>query len=91
MDKKITHIILGVHISSRNVNAVKIQELLTQYGCNIKTRLGLHHVHEDVCSTCGLMLLHMCGDENTCLELGEKLNALPGIIVKKMVFDHDEA
>lgn len=89
MDKGITHIILGVHITSRQVNAVKVQELLTEYGCNIKTRLGLHHVHDDVCSTSGLMLLHMCGDENRCLELGDRLEAMPGIQVQRMIFKHD--
>lgn len=88
MKEKETHIILGVHITSRQVNAVKVQELLTKYGCNIKTRIGLHHVHQDICSTNGLMLLHMCGDENLCLELGDKLHAIPGITVQKMVFDH---
>jgi hypothetical protein len=90
MTENITHIILGVHITSRQVNAVKVQELLTQYGCNIKTRLGLHHVHDDICSTNGLMLLHMCGEESTCLELGDKLDAIPGIHVQKMIFGHNE-
>lgn len=89
MKEDITHIILGVHITSRQVNAVKVQELLTEYGCNIKTRVGLHHVHDDFCSTSGLMLLHMCGDENVCLELGEKLSRIEGISVQKMVFKHD--
>jgi hypothetical protein len=88
MEENITHIILGVHVTSRHVNAVKVQELLTEYGCNIKTRIGLHHVHEDFCSTNGLMLLHMSGDENICLELGGKLSAMPGITVQKMIFDH---
>lgn len=90
MEDKITHIILGVHITSRQVNAAKVQELLTQYGCNIKTRVGLHHVHDEFCSTNGLMLLHMTGDEARCLELGDKLNAMPGITVKNMVFEHEE-
>ncbi len=90
MSEKITHIILGVHITSRQVNATKVQQLLTEYGCSIKTRLGLHHVHDDFCSTSGLMLLHMCGDEKHCLELGDKLNAMPGISVQKMVFEHDD-
>ncbi len=89
MAEKLTHIVLGVHITTRQVNAAKVQELLTEYGCNIKTRIGLHHTHEAVCSTNGLMLLHMGGDENVCLELGDKLNAITGITVKKMVFDHE--
>ncbi|MBN1297209.1 hypothetical protein JXA80_10545 [bacterium] len=90
MDERTTHIILGIHITRRHVNAMKIQELLTEYGCHIKTRLGLHHVHDDICSPDGLMLLHMCGDEDTCLELGEKLGAIPGLVVKKMVFQHED-
>ena len=36
------HIILGVHITDRLKNAVEVQKVFTEYGCNIKTRIGLH-------------------------------------------------
>ena len=85
MDK---HHILGVHIHNRGENAVRVQQLLTEYGCNIKTRLGLHEV-ENANSPNGLVLLEMFGEEARCLELADKLDAIPGIEVQKMVFNHD--
>jgi len=82
------HIILGVHITDRFTNVPEVQHLFTEYGCNIKTRLGLHEV-ESKCSTNGLILLEMHGEEPRCHELADKLNALEGLEVQKMVFVHD--
>ncbi|HUW61501.1 MAG TPA: hypothetical protein VMZ06_10880 [Candidatus Bathyarchaeia archaeon] len=82
------HIILGVHITDRFKHVPEAQRLFTEYGCNIKTRLGLHEV-ENYCSPNGIILLEMHGDEARCLELAEKLAALDGLEVQKMVFTHD--
>ncbi len=83
------HQILGVHIQNRGENAVRVQQLLTEYGCYIKTRLGLHEVDEKFCSTGGVLLLEMFGDLAKCETLRDKLNAIDGIEVKEMVFEHD--
>ena len=82
------HAILGIHVTDRVKHAVEVQNLLTQYGCNIRTRLGLHEA-ESVCSPKGLILLEMCGDDAVCDELAEKLVAIEGVEVKTMVFAHD--
>ncbi len=82
------HIILGVHITERMKNARLVQDLLSEYGCNIKTRIGLHQVHDNFCSPNGLMILEMSGDEAICLELEDKLRTMIGVAVQKMVFDH---
>jgi hypothetical protein len=82
------HIILGVHITNR-VRLVKdVQKVFSDYGCNIKTRLGLHHVDEKVCSPNGLILLEMFGDEGLCNEMADKLDAIEGVEVQRMVFEH---
>jgi hypothetical protein len=81
------HIIFGVHITDRLKKAVEVQKLFTEYGCNIKTRLGLHEV-ENVCSPNGIILLEMYGDDSVCLELADKLAAIDGIEVQKMIFEH---
>lgn len=85
MDK---HIILGVHITNRLQKAVDVQKLLTEYGCHIKTRLGLHETGPDACSPNGLLVLEMVGDEGKCNELGDKLHAIEGVEVQRMIFDH---
>ncbi len=83
------HVIYGVHIQNRGENAVRVQQLLTEYGCSIKTRLGLHEVDENYCSTGGILLLEMFGDQAKCEALRDKLNGVDGIEVKEMIFAHD--
>lgn len=80
------HIILGVHITNRVKKAPEVQKLLTQYGCNIKTRIGLHDVGPNYCSPSGLLILEMFGDEATCKELAQELQAIEGIDVQQMTF-----
>ena len=81
------HIVFGVHITDRLKHVDSVQHLLTQYGCNIKTRLGLHEV-QNVCSPNGLLILEMYGEDAVCFELAEKLSQIEGIEVQKMVFTH---
>jgi hypothetical protein len=80
-------IILGVQVTNRVANALEVQEILTEFGCNIKTRLGLHEVTAAVCSTVGLLLLEAYGDLSKIREMESRLKAVHGIVVKKMVFE----
>jgi hypothetical protein len=82
------HIILGVHITDRIHNVSLVQNLLTEYGCSIRTRLGLHDAESGFCSPNGLLVLEMTDDEARATQLMGKLNALEGVEVKKMTFDH---
>jgi hypothetical protein len=82
------HIIFGIHINDRVQEIPRVQKLLSEYGCHIKTRLGLHHVDEKFCSPRGLILLEMSGDEARCHEMADKLAAIEGVEIQKMVFDH---
>jgi desulfoferrodoxin-like iron-binding protein len=82
------HIILGVHITDRVKHVPTVQSVLTQFGCNIKTRLGLHHANESFCSPNGLMILEFVGEDSQCVAMTEQLAALEGVHVKRMVFGH---
>ena len=82
------HIILGAHITDRFRRVEHVQNLFTEYGCNIKTRLGLHEAG-NVCSPNGLIILELVGDVAKCAELEQKLGAVEGVDVQKMVFPHD--
>ncbi len=79
-------IILGVQVTNRMENIQDVQKILTEYGCNIKTRLGLHEVTESHCSTVGLLILETYGDEADILRMESKLRELKGLTVQKMVF-----
>ena len=84
------HVILGVHISDRVKKVPDVQKVLTQFGCNIRTRIGLHHVDDQSCSPRGLILLELYGDEKVFGELSCTLSAIEGVEVQKMVFEHPE-
>lgn len=79
-------IVLGVHLANRISEAPPFQELITHYGCNIRTRIGLHDVADGYCSVAGLILLDMVGEEERILELEAKLKEFEGLDVQKMVF-----
>jgi hypothetical protein len=80
-------IVLGIQVTNRVEKVPDVQKILTDYGCNIKTRLGLHEVSKSVCSTQGLLLLDTYGDEAEILEMEKKLKKVKGLVVKKMVFE----
>jgi len=79
--------VIGIHIFNRMEEVPQVQRLLTEYGCNIKTRLGLHQIADDSCSTSGLLILEMCGDQEKISEMETKMTQLPGVNVQKMVFE----
>jgi hypothetical protein len=78
--------ILGVMINDPVKGADKIQNILTKYGCSIRTRLGLHDIAGDYASDTGLMLLELTGERDECLRLENELLDLDGVEVQKMVF-----
>jgi hypothetical protein len=85
---KDTHYIVGIHVDDRIKRASDVQQLLTDYGCNIKTRIGLHEVTGQFCAGFGLILLEMIGEPLKVKELAQKLDAIDGVSVQQMVFDH---
>lgn len=82
--EKIT--ILGVRITNRAEKSLEVQNILTMYGCSIRTRLGLHDMVEGHCSHTGIILLELTGDEQEMLRLENALKAVEGVEVQKMVF-----
>jgi hypothetical protein len=83
------HIIIGIHVTDRLQHAAEVQKIFTEYGCNIKTRLGLHEVQGDFCGGGGIVILEMIGDEATIDGMIAKLEKIEGIEAKKMVFSHE--
>ena len=56
--------ILAIKLTERNNDSIELQKILTEYGCQIKTRIGLHHGTEDTCSPEGIIILDVAGDSN---------------------------
>jgi len=82
------HIILGIHIGDRLKKAVDVQKVFTEYGCNIKTRIGLHDVDERSCSPSGVVLIEFFGSEDEASAMVARLDAVEDVGVQKMVFRH---
>ncbi len=82
------HIIMAVHVTDRVEKAGEVQKALSEYGCYIKTRIGLHDASENYCSTNGIILLEMLNDEKKATELEQSLSTVHGVEVRKIVFDH---
>ncbi len=81
MDKTI---IMGIQIHNRTEAACEVQKLLTEFGCIIKTRLGLHEAMNS-CSSSGLILLEFIkGQEKEVNNLKSKLQSIVGLKVSTM-------
>ena len=74
--------VMSVLTNKRVQNVNEMQQVLTESGCIIKTRLGIHDAGEDFCSNEGLIILHLIGSEDEIALLEEKLNQIPGIKAK---------
>lgn len=56
--------IIGISIDNRKNDSIKLQELLTKYGCSIKTRIGLHDMGEYKCLNNGIVLIEVANNIN---------------------------
>lgn len=80
-------IIMGVQLEQRNSTAAAVQDVLTEFGCYIQTRVGLHQTAEDACSPKGLIILELTENaDGEAAALEGKLKKVPGVRIQKMVF-----
>lgn len=68
--------VLLILVGHRHEAAVKVQEALTNHGCIIKTRLGLHAGVPNECSEKGLIFCELVGDKKEHKKLLNALNKL---------------
>jgi hypothetical protein len=78
--------IMAVKINGRTANAPLVQEILTKYGCNIKTRIGFHETSEDQCSTDGILVLQLFGKDDELQAFFTELGKLNGVSPKFIEF-----
>lgn len=78
--------IMAIKINGRTAKAPHVQEILTEYGCNILTRVGFHETSEGGCSMDGFIILQLFGREIEIEELFNKLSKLEGVTPKIIEF-----
>jgi hypothetical protein len=71
--------IMVILVSQRSKAAVEVQKILTEWGCSIKTRLGVHDGVGDRCSDTGLIILELVDEKAKREELRSKLVSLDGV------------
>lgn len=74
--------IIVISVEQRQAVSVSVQEVLTQFGCSIKTRLGITDSCNESCSQTGLIILEFIGKEAEIASITEKLTAIKGVKVK---------
>ena len=77
--------IIGIKVSNRLQNAIAVQEILTKFGCVIKTRIGLHEEVNGKCSQSGLILLEII-DELKAAQIANELCDIEEIEIQQMKF-----
>lgn len=81
--------IIGIKVNNRLETAIQVQEILTEYGCLINTRIGLHEnnfcCQNGECSRSGLILLEITDDIKAC-EMTNELSEIDGIQLREMRF-----
>jgi len=88
MSSSATHYIIGVHITNRVKNVPSVQAVLTEFGCFIKTRLGLHDISDDSCSPNGLLIVELLGEDGKYEAFVRALKDIEGVDCQSMVFKH---
>jgi hypothetical protein len=78
--------VFGVKLNNRIETAPKFQEIITKYGCNIKTRIGLHEVTDNVCSPSGIIILEVIGKNSEIEGMESEISKLKEVNIQKMVF-----
>lgn len=74
--------VVAVRMENRLEAAVRFQEILTENGCKIKARLGLHEAGEGTCADDGLILLQVCGSPEEVERLVTEFGTIEGVSAK---------
>jgi hypothetical protein len=74
---------IGILVRDLDLDTTQLQDTLTSYGCNIRTRLGLNSASNEKNP---LIVLDLYGDEQEQRNLLSALKAIRGIEVKSMTF-----
>ncbi len=82
-----SHNIIAMTLKGRSDNAVKVQHVLTENGCQIKARIGLHDGTGDACSNEGLIILQVSGSDHDVKDLLDGLNGVDGVNAKHITLE----
>jgi len=76
--------LMGIAIGNRREFAPQVQEILTEFGCIIKMRIGLHEEIENSCSNEGFIILNLSDDDKEINRFVKKLESIDTVRVKNI-------
>lgn len=76
--------LLGMVVPRRDNLGIEVQNLLTTYGCIIRTRLGVNEVYFG--EPAGLIILELSGDRNQFSSLEKALREIEDIAIGRICF-----
>jgi hypothetical protein len=74
--------IMAILIDKRTDATPEVQQILTDYGCLITTRLGMHE--SSTCADEGMIILDLNASQSEVAKLKTALQAISGVNVKSM-------
>ncbi len=77
-------VILGIKLQDKEDNAVKLQQILTDFNCIIKMRIGINN-SSIFCSSKGIILLQIENNENA-INIEKAILEISGIELQRMIF-----
>ena len=77
--------LIAIKIENRLTSAVKVQSILTDNGCFIKIRLGLHDIRSKTCTNSGLILLEVQTSNSQLDNMLAALNDIEGVTAKGLI------
>jgi hypothetical protein len=81
--------IITILVGKRKESALKVQEVLTEFGCIIVTRIGFHET-VDACNDCGLIILQVKGEKKDVNLMVKKLNKIKQVKAKTLELSFDD-
>jgi len=76
--------LLGIMVPRRDELGIKVQEILTTFGCVIRTRLGVNEVYFG--EPAGLIILELTGDVKQYVSLERALRDIDDIAIGRICF-----
>lgn len=76
---------MAIKLENRKDSATLVQNVLTRYGCFIKTRLGIpYHNEDESCANSGLIILEVIINQKALFDLKNELLQIGDITLNIM-------
>jgi hypothetical protein len=76
--------LMGILVPLRDELGIRVQEVLTAFGCVIRTRLGVNEVYFG--ESAGLIILELAGDKQQFVSLEKALREIDDLAIGRICF-----